>query len=91
MIRSLHSIRRWWKHESPVTVELPVNGNGKSNGHATIPAVDPPWVPHLERAGIPRSLVYPTTTLGRVLDLFDIDNAAVSRWGGLNSIKNGGE
>src|SRR5579863_9002115 len=27
-------------------------------------------------------------TLGRVLDLFDIANAAVSRWGGLNSIKN---
>jgi 4-hydroxy-3-polyprenylbenzoate decarboxylase len=26
-------------------------------------------------------------TLGRVLDLFDIDNSAVSRWGGLNSIK----
>jgi len=28
-------------------------------------------------------------TLGRVLDLFEIENAAVSRWGGLNSIKNG--
>jgi 4-hydroxy-3-polyprenylbenzoate decarboxylase len=27
-------------------------------------------------------------TLGRVLDLFDVDNTAVSRWGGLNSIKN---
>jgi 4-hydroxy-3-polyprenylbenzoate decarboxylase len=27
-------------------------------------------------------------TLGRVLDLFDIDNTAASRWGGLNSIKN---
>ncbi len=27
-------------------------------------------------------------TLGRVLDLFDIYNEAVSRWGGLNSIKN---
>jgi 4-hydroxy-3-polyprenylbenzoate decarboxylase len=26
-------------------------------------------------------------TLGRVLDLFDIDNTAVSRWAGLNSIK----
>ena len=26
-------------------------------------------------------------TLGRVLDLFDIDNTSVSRWGGLNSIK----
>jgi flavin prenyltransferase len=27
-------------------------------------------------------------TLGRVLDLFDIETSAVSRWGGLNSIKN---
>jgi 4-hydroxy-3-polyprenylbenzoate decarboxylase len=26
-------------------------------------------------------------TLGRVLDLFDIETKAVSRWGGLNSIK----
>jgi 4-hydroxy-3-polyprenylbenzoate decarboxylase len=26
-------------------------------------------------------------TLGRVLDLFDVENTAVSRWGGLNSIK----
>ena len=26
-------------------------------------------------------------TLGRVLDLFEIENSAVSRWGGLNSIK----
>jgi flavin prenyltransferase len=28
-------------------------------------------------------------TLGRVLDLFDIETKAVSRWAGLNSIKNG--
>ena len=27
-------------------------------------------------------------TLGRVLDLFDIENTAVSRWGGLNSARN---
>jgi 4-hydroxy-3-polyprenylbenzoate decarboxylase len=27
-------------------------------------------------------------TLGRVLDLFEIENTAVNRWGGLNSIKN---
>jgi 4-hydroxy-3-polyprenylbenzoate decarboxylase len=27
-------------------------------------------------------------TLGRVLDLFDIETRAVSRWGGMNSIKN---
>jgi flavin prenyltransferase len=28
-------------------------------------------------------------TLGRVLDLFDIESNAVNRWGGLNTIKNG--
>jgi 4-hydroxy-3-polyprenylbenzoate decarboxylase len=28
-------------------------------------------------------------TLGRVLDLFDIETKAVSRWSGLNSIRNG--
>jgi len=28
-------------------------------------------------------------TLGRVLDLFDIESNAVNRWGGLNSMKNG--
>ena len=27
-------------------------------------------------------------TLGRVLDFFEIENSAASRWGGLNSIKN---
>lgn len=27
-------------------------------------------------------------TLGRVLDLFDIETTAINRWGGLNSIKN---
>jgi long-chain acyl-CoA synthetase len=68
MIRTLHSIRRWWKHELPVTVELPSNGNGKANGQATAPAAEEPWVEHLERAGIPRSLVYPATTLGRLLE-----------------------
>jgi flavin prenyltransferase len=45
---------------------------------------------------VPAFYAHPTSleqmvdhTLGRVLDLFDIENAAVSRWGGLNSTKNG--
>ena len=29
---------------------------------------EPPWLGQLDRAGIPRSLVYPSTTLGRILD-----------------------
>ena len=68
MIRPLNSIRRWWKHDGVESDPVPVNGNGKSNGHPPVAAGDPPWVAHLERAGIPRSLVYPTTTLGRVLE-----------------------
>lgn len=68
MIRPLHSIRQWWKHDGSVAAEAPANGNGKSNGHTTMPAADPPWTRQLDRAGIPRSLVYSTTTLGRLLD-----------------------
>lgn len=68
MIRSLHSIRRWWRHDGVESGPAPVNGNGKSNGHPPVAPGDPPWVVHLEGAGIPRSLVYPTTTLGRVLE-----------------------
>lgn len=68
MIRPLHSIRRWWKHDGPIPVDSHSNGNGKSNGHTPAASADPPWARQLEHAGIPRSLVYPTTTLGRLLD-----------------------
>src|SRR4051794_3633529 len=32
------------------------------------PSRDPPWLAQLDRAGIPRTLIYPSTTLGRILD-----------------------
>jgi len=80
MIRTLHSIRRWWKHDGPEPAHVPANGNGKSNGHAPLVPLDPPWALHLEQAGIPRSLVYPTTTLGRILE------QAADRFGNASAI-----
>ena len=40
---------------------------GAGNGAPARPA-ESPWLPQLDKAGIPRTLVYPTTTLGRILD-----------------------
>src|SRR5438477_2000175 len=62
---------RWWKESS--------NGNGHSaptavEQFASAPAprpqiaTEPPWLAQLDREGIPRSLNYPTTTLGRIVD-----------------------
>src|SRR3954465_5061425 len=60
-----------------------VNGNGNGHAKAGVngrtakaekaaksppkPA-DPPWLLELDKAGVPRTLHYPTTTLGRLLD-----------------------
>jgi long-chain acyl-CoA synthetase len=66
----LVTVKRWWR-----------SGNG-SNGHdrpllAKEPEAPPlkqapppsdPWLARLDEAQIPRSLTYPTTTLGRILD-----------------------
>src|SRR4051812_44281295 len=49
------------------------NGRGKAE-KAEKPAkspptpADPPWLLELDKAGVPRTLHYPTTTLGRLLD-----------------------
>src|SRR5438094_6681180 len=69
---ALNAMLRWWKES---------NGNGQtvdSNSHAMNERVapaprplappEPPWLAQLDRAGIPRSLKYPTTTLGRIVD-----------------------
>src|SRR5688500_6559977 len=48
------------------------NGNGISNGNRkgkrVVTAGEPKWFKQWDANGIPRSLVYPTTTLGRMLD-----------------------
>jgi long-chain acyl-CoA synthetase len=77
MIHPIDSLRRWWKHAPNEADPLPPGGdnghsnggNGKANGKPAAPVVlDPPWLAHLDRADIPRSLSYPSTTIGRILD-----------------------
>jgi long-chain acyl-CoA synthetase len=53
-------LESWWRHSS--------NGKKGNGGGNTPVAIDPPWVTQLDRAGIPRHLNSPTTTLARVLD-----------------------
>src|SRR6516225_5034927 len=65
---------RWWNFNS-----LAGNGESTANGETAIapadtPAVpkptptEAPWLAQLDREGIPRSLHYPSTTLGRIID-----------------------
>ena len=84
MIRPLDSFRRWWTNSpqepavgpevSQAPGEVAGNGNGNGNGKSARPAAgaaepgEAPWLAQLDKAGIPRSLCYPTTTLARVLD-----------------------
>ena len=64
------SMRRWWK-------EANAHGNGDPPAADLEPPVpvpgrempiEPPWLAQLDREGIPRSLQYPKTTLGRIVD-----------------------
>src|SRR5438874_982336 len=72
------SIFRRWKEGHP---NGNGHGNGNGNGNGRVPsllsgsidlepktAIDPPWYAARDRAGIPRNLTYPSTTLGRMLD-----------------------
>src|SRR2546423_1891883 len=73
MIRPIDSFRRWWKNgPQPDGAEAAPAGEERGvgvNGHAVdAPAAESPWLPQLDQVNIPRSLVYPTTTLGRILD-----------------------
>jgi long-chain acyl-CoA synthetase len=67
----------WWRHNEPRD-GAERNGNGApkpvdgapvvAEPPAAAAAAEPAWLPQLDRLGIPRTLVYPTTTLGRLLD-----------------------
>ena len=63
MIRPIDTFRRWWHNGTEEPAETHTGGNGH-----VIEAAEPAWLAQLDRAGVPRSLVYPTTTLGRILD-----------------------
>lgn len=65
------TVLRWW-HAG--------NGNGRNHARLNSAVVndaaaprrelsgEPPWLAQLDRMGIPRTLVYPSTTLARILD-----------------------
>ena len=81
MIRPLDSFRRWWTnspHEPVAAPEVP-HGPGENGrpvklgapapaGAMATDASEAPWLPQLDKANIPRTLNYPSTTLGRILD-----------------------
>ena len=66
----------WWKHGDEPAHAAHELVSGASNG-ATLPGgnlhhpatpTEPPWLTQMDRAGLPRTLVYPNMTLGRLLD-----------------------
>lgn len=80
-MRSLDAMLNWTGLPAVFRRGASRNGDGRHRGMPAAPtpaAVDaarpvpgpcePPWLAQLDRAGIPRSLRYPTTTLGRILD-----------------------
>ena len=70
MIRPIDTVKRWWKNgehalhgsESAAEPRLLVTRS------APPAPAEPPWLATLDQLGMPRSLVYPATTLGRILD-----------------------
>jgi len=52
---------------TPVFRAVPNTAPGAMS-YTAPPMVEDPWLARLDEAGIPRSLVYPSTTLGRMLD-----------------------
>ena len=89
MIHPIDSLRRWWRHgppdAEPATPPAEEHSNGKGNGakggaKAAAAPPEPPYLAHLDRADIPRTLVYPTTTLGRILD------QSAERFGGATAV-----
>ena len=58
----------WWKHGEAQAESLGGEVHFSETGPTVPVSVDPPWLAQLDRVDIPRSLVYPTTTLARLLD-----------------------
>src|SRR3954463_10154875 len=74
MMKPIERVRRWWTGgddgppptpQGPAAAPPPV----RPPPAATTPTKrDAPWLARLDDAGIPRTLVYPSTTLARLLD-----------------------
>jgi long-chain acyl-CoA synthetase len=66
---SLVSFRRWWRHSAEPTARGAIEpARNLPQPAAPLPPAEPPWLKQLDGAGIPRTLNYPKTTLGRLLD-----------------------
>ena len=65
----------WWRHPemrgdsriAPPAISTNL-ASVDSASEMPLPQPESPWLAQLDRVGIPRHLVYPTTTLGRLLD-----------------------
>src|SRR3954464_7438810 len=83
MIRPIERVRRWWQGDEHASASPEAASSSSSNGAAVAAGAGgrvtalaqpepvrrvPPWVETLEPGGIPRTLQYPTTPLGRLLD-----------------------
>ncbi len=66
---ALGAMLRWWKETLGRGGDRPAD-EARRSAHVPPRAAshEPPWLAQLDREGIPRSLQYPTTTLGRILD-----------------------
>src|SRR5271156_4349428 len=70
MIRPIDTVKRWWRTGEQARRSPESSADTKASAVRTLPPVaeESPWLGSLDRLGIPRSLVYPSTTLGRILD-----------------------
>jgi long-chain acyl-CoA synthetase len=63
-------MRRWWKSGGPTAMAAESLTRSNGNGAEVAPKVapEPPWLAQLDKAGIPRTLNYPSCTLGKLVD-----------------------
>src|SRR5688500_2619414 len=71
MIHPFDSMRRWWKSGGPtasVDGDRLVRADGIVAEKPVKLAPEPSWFAQIDKAGLPRHVVYPSCTLGRLAD-----------------------
>src|SRR6266480_898233 len=73
MIHPFDSMRRWWRSGGPTASvdtdsSVKTHGNGGRLETLAKPVPEPAWLAQLDKHGIPRTLNYPSCTLGRLID-----------------------
>ena len=62
----------WWRHEArsgeSTEVNQPVPVVEQPGKQTRVVPLEPPWLAQMDRAGLPRTLVYPSMSLSRLLD-----------------------